>query len=440
MTADPYKNLNIVYNHLNLPSDLSQPGTNNTITWLYDANGNKLRKEVYTDELILNGTLQDKTYRANTIRSSAQAPANSTVTLEGRDSVVIGPGSEILAGSEFTTRIDPTLVPVDQTNYIGGIEYFNGSIEAIYHPQGRAVINGSTWQHEYVITDHLGNTRLRFSDLDGSGTIDSTELLSTHDYYPFGLEWQDGGYKYTYNGKEIDRELGLNWHHYGKRMYDAVLGRFTGVDPISDQFPWVSTFNYAENEPVANIDLWGLQKFRTIDKPKDLITKTPENLAAGIKYAAEQFGGMIKKGLGKVRETLIGDINQGTPNASDFHDDGSSIRGSGFEVMTGDSELNASGTDNTPTADEGATAIIDEMFTSSGGIGKSAFGTIPERVDNTVEGVNLLREGAKKLKEGRSRPKFDELPLVRRDTFGGNIVTTRLDTFYINEKRRNNDQ
>lgn len=32
------------------------------------------------------------------------------------------------------------------------------------------------------------------------------------------------------------------------------------VDPISDEFPWVSTYNYAENEPIANIDLWGLQK------------------------------------------------------------------------------------------------------------------------------------------------------------------------------------
>ena len=40
------------------------------------------------------------------------------------------------------------------------------------------------------------------------------------------------------------------------------MGRFTGVDPISDQFPWVSTYNYAENEPVANIDLHGLQKVR----------------------------------------------------------------------------------------------------------------------------------------------------------------------------------
>jgi len=31
------------------------------------------------------------------------------------------------------------------------------------------------------------------------------------------------------------------------------------VDPISDKFPHVSTYNYAENSPVSNIDLWGLQ-------------------------------------------------------------------------------------------------------------------------------------------------------------------------------------
>ena len=55
--------------------------------------------------------------------------------------------------------------------------------------------------------------------------------------------------------------MGLKWHHYGKRMFDPVIARFTGVDPISDQFAWVSTYNYAENEPVANIDLHGLQKF-----------------------------------------------------------------------------------------------------------------------------------------------------------------------------------
>ncbi len=40
-----------------------------------------------------------------------------------------------------------------------------------------------------------------------------------------------------------------------------MIGRFAGVDPIAAQFPHVSVFNYAENEPVGHIDLWGLQKY-----------------------------------------------------------------------------------------------------------------------------------------------------------------------------------
>ena len=33
------------------------------------------------------------------------------------------------------------------------------------------------------------------------------------------------------------------------------------MDPIADEFAWVNTYNYAENEPVAHIDLHGLQKW-----------------------------------------------------------------------------------------------------------------------------------------------------------------------------------
>src|SRR5690606_26247953 len=65
---------------------------------------------------------------------------------------------------------------------------------------------------------------------------------------------------YLYNGKELEEELGLNWLAFGFRYADPAIGRFTGVDPIADQFAWVSPFNYAENEPVGHIDLWGLQK------------------------------------------------------------------------------------------------------------------------------------------------------------------------------------
>ena len=66
--------------------------------------------------------------------------------------------------------------------------------------------------------------------------------------------------KYLYNGKERTTDLGLNWDDYGFRWYDPAIGRFTGVDPIADQFAHVTVYNYAENEPIANIDLWGLQK------------------------------------------------------------------------------------------------------------------------------------------------------------------------------------
>ena len=65
---------------------------------------------------------------------------------------------------------------------------------------------------------------------------------------------------YLYNGKEFDEEFGLQWYHYGFRMYDPVLGRFPSLDPKADEFAFVSPYNYAENSSIANIDLWGLQK------------------------------------------------------------------------------------------------------------------------------------------------------------------------------------
>ena len=223
-----------------------------------DANGNKLRKEVYNDSLFLSGPLVEKEYRARFIATDGQPTALDSTLLLAQDSIVFKPGFHAQPGMRLTAKIDSTIVPVDQTDYIRGVEYRNGGIEAIYHPQGRAVPDGSTWQHEYVITDHLGNTRLRFSDLDGSGTIDNTELLSTHDYYPFGLEWQDGGYKYTYNGKEKNAEFGLDWLDYHNRWLDPVTGRWNGVDPLAEEMSEWSTYNYTFGNPIKFVDPDGL--------------------------------------------------------------------------------------------------------------------------------------------------------------------------------------
>ena len=49
------------------------------------------------------------------------------------------------------------------------------------------------------------------------------------------------------------------------------------MDPISDKFPHVTTYNYAENSPIANIDLWGLQKVSAIDNRLQMIPITNED-------------------------------------------------------------------------------------------------------------------------------------------------------------------
>jgi RHS repeat-associated protein len=72
--------------------------------------------------------------------------------------------------------------------------------------------------------------------------------------------------KYLYNGKELQDDLGLGWYDYGARFYNPVLGRFTGVDPISDKFSHLSPYNYASNDPVLKTDLWGLQGVKYYDE------------------------------------------------------------------------------------------------------------------------------------------------------------------------------
>jgi len=37
-------------------------------------------------------------------------------------------------------------------------------IDAIYHEEGRATPSATSWQYEYYLKDHLGNTRVIFTD------------------------------------------------------------------------------------------------------------------------------------------------------------------------------------------------------------------------------------------------------------------------------------
>ena len=203
----------ITYNHLNLPINITLSGSR-TIDFTYTADGIKLKKVVKTGAIV--NLTQD---------------------------------------------------------YVSGIEYKNSVIEGIYHAEGRLYNNSGTWMREYTIKDHLGDTRIAYCDINNDGVIATpSEILQENhfDAFGYGLEGVYMNHSnpdnlYQYNGKELNNDHGIGLIDFGKRFYDPSMARFIGCDPISEKFPFATTYNYAENEPVSNIDLWGLQKFKASD-------------------------------------------------------------------------------------------------------------------------------------------------------------------------------
>ena len=65
-------------------------------------------------------------------------------------------------------------------------------------------------------------------------------------------------YKYKYNGKELQDELGLNVTAMDFRMYDNAIGRFHSIDKMTDIMPSLSPYRFAFNNPVLWNDPTGL--------------------------------------------------------------------------------------------------------------------------------------------------------------------------------------
>ena len=69
---------------------------------------------------------------------------------------------------------------------------------------------------------------------------------------------EEGKYKYLYNSKELQDELGLNWYDYQARNYDPALGRWFNIDPASELSRRFSPYTYALDNPVFFIDPDGM--------------------------------------------------------------------------------------------------------------------------------------------------------------------------------------
>jgi RHS repeat-associated protein len=155
----------------------------------------------------------------------------------------------------------------------------------------------------FELSNHLGNVLVTVSDRRvqnsaGGLTVDSyvADVIGANDYYPFGMvmpgrkfSGSNSVYRFGFNGKEFDWEQKgwMNQYDYGMRVYDPRIGRFLSVDPLTTKYPWLTPFQYASNNPIALIDIDGLEgtKPSKPDKPGEKEGEQKETKGKEKQYA-----------------------------------------------------------------------------------------------------------------------------------------------------------
>ena len=153
---------------------------------------------------------------------------------------------------------------IEKRDYVGGIEYLNDNLESVAHAEGRVYMGGVGQRFDYAITDHLGNTRLLYSDLNNDGIPQvPDEIIQEHHYYPFGMKmsgpWMSSAStadqtKYQYNGIEHVDAFDLNVNMAVYRTLDPTTGRWWSVDPKAEGAMGHSPYNSMWNSPMVYSD------------------------------------------------------------------------------------------------------------------------------------------------------------------------------------------
>ena len=271
LTSDLNKNItSIEYNYLNLPMKITfgTPGDNyGELHFVYDATGEKLQKHFYA--------------------------------YDGFD----------FGGDQVT-------------DYVNGVEY-EGYINRIAHTEGAVVRNWftNTYEQQYVLRDHLGNTRVTFTDANNDGVVTTSDIKQINHYYPFGLNmegnWQggaNGSNKYGYNEKEWNNDFGLDWNDYGARFYDAAIDRWWNLDPEGESNGQISfsNYHYTFDNPVRFNDPDGKEGEACCGHAIDGIIASATGVVVG--YADNLLGTNFRESIGSASYgsgSLRKDFNEG---------------------------------------------------------------------------------------------------------------------------------
>tara|TARA_B100000780_G_C21125393_1_gene456488 strand:- start:5558 stop:6412 length:855 start_codon:yes stop_codon:yes gene_type:complete len=213
-------------------------------------------------------------------------------------------------------------------------------------------------------------------------------------FYPFGLKHK--GYnnvvssngnsvanRFGFGGKELSEELGLNWHDFSARNYDASLGRWMNLDPLAEQMRRHSPYNFAFNNPIYFQDYDGMAPEGPGDGLWDKLKKGVKRLLGGVKSN-------VSENLNVSREKKI--------NSGDNIESGKVIeerkevkQEATKEIMAGSVDTTIAGLD---IVDAGADAVAtgaNAITVATGGASLPITGPVAA----AAEGVSLTAKGAK---------------------------------------------
>ncbi|MBO9205234.1 MULTISPECIES: RHS repeat-associated core domain-containing protein [Niastella] len=316
VSYDPNGNI-MTYNRKGAPAVGSQADMDD-LTYHYDANTNRLNyitdavtNSTYTEDLETQGVDNYKYDAIGNLTKDASAGITNagdiTWTVYGKIASIRKNGSEI----KYT--YDPSGYRITKT--VAGkttvyVRDAHGNVLSVYETDGTTtkqsevhlfgnsrlgmltqltkepvldLLPGSSGKYAistftrnekiYELTNHLGNVLATIGDKKiavSSGSYSSlidhfdADVVSAQDYYPFGMlqparNYNAGGYRYGFNGKENDNEVkgvGLQLD-FGERIYDPRAGKFLSVDPFVRSFPGQSPYVFAANNPVLLVDIDG---------------------------------------------------------------------------------------------------------------------------------------------------------------------------------------
>ena len=210
-------------------------------------------------------TAQEYTYDAN---GNTKTDNNKGITAIAYNHLNL-PTDIILAEGTIHYDYDATgvkqrkIAPGITTDYAGGFQYKNNDLQFFPTTEGYVKHNTGTFSYIYQYKDHLGNVRLSYGDTNNDGVVTTAEIIEESSYYPFGMKHTGYGYsqvvnsdyKYKYNGKELQDELGLNVYDYGARTYMPDLGRWMQSDPLVNDLDFTFNPNDVDEDDITQVKI-----------------------------------------------------------------------------------------------------------------------------------------------------------------------------------------